>query len=139
VNADHVAGRVRLQAVREESVWLEQVDRWNRKVSKLEKEHTIIPERLAKEVKLKTRVFGIPKVEPWLLPNKVRWDLCWDNQVVVGKVAAWVRETIQNTISNNYLASQTAGYLDRVGPSVKSARVYVNQGISLSWMEKRGK
>ena len=69
VNADHVAGRFRLQAVREESVWLEQVDRWNRKVSKLEKEHTIIPERLAKEVKLKTRVFGIPKVEPWLLPN----------------------------------------------------------------------
>ena len=59
---------------------------------------------------------------------------------MVGKVAAWVRETIQNTISNNYLASQTAvGYLDRVGPSVKSARVYVNQGISLSWMEKRGK
>jgi len=109
VNADHVAGRVRLQAVREESVWLEQVDRWNRKVSKLEKEHTIIPERLAKEVKLKTRVFGIPKVELWLLPNKVRWELCWDNQVVVGKVAAWVRETIQNTISNNYLASQTAG------------------------------
>ena len=28
---------------------------------------------------------------------------------MVGKVAAWVRETIQNTISNNYLASQTAG------------------------------
>ena len=47
----------------------------------------------------------------------MQWELCWDNQVVVGKVADWIRETLQNTISNEYLASQTAG-LFRPGAKV---------------------
>jgi hypothetical protein len=40
----------------------------------------------------------------------MQWEVRWDNQIVVGKVADWIRETIQNTISNEYLASQTAGF-----------------------------
>jgi hypothetical protein len=51
----------------------------------------------------------VPKVGPWELPTNMQWELRWDNQIVVGKVADWIRETIQNTISNEYLASQTAG------------------------------
>jgi hypothetical protein len=41
----------------------------------------------------------VPKVGPWELPTNMQWELCWDNQVVVGKVADLVRGTIQNTIS----------------------------------------
>jgi hypothetical protein len=55
----------------------------------------------------------VPKVEPWELPTNMQWELRWDNQVIrlwlVSTVADWIRETIQNTISNEYLASQTAG------------------------------
>jgi hypothetical protein len=33
----------------------------------------------------------------------------WDNQVVVGPRATWIRETIQNSISTEYLRGQTTG------------------------------
>jgi hypothetical protein len=56
----------------------------------------------------------VPKVEPWELPTDMQWELCWDNQVVVGKAAdCWVRETIQSTISNDYLAKQMRVCYDR--------------------------
>jgi hypothetical protein len=48
-------------------------------------------------------------IEPWKLPTTMQWELSWDNQVVVGLVATWVRETIQNSTSNKYLRGQTAG------------------------------
>jgi hypothetical protein len=55
--------------------------------------------------------------------------LCWDNQVVAGKVADWVRETIQNnTISNDYLAKQTAG-LFRPGVEVEQESEHVCQEL----------
>jgi hypothetical protein len=51
-----------------------------------------------------------------------QWELCWDNQVVVGKAAdCGIRETIQNTISTEYLAKQTAG-LFRPGTKVVQAQ-----------------
>jgi hypothetical protein len=51
----------------------------------------------------------VPEVKPWELPTNMQWELCWDNQVVVGKVAEWVSETIQNTISNEHLAKLDCG------------------------------
>jgi hypothetical protein len=35
----------------------------------------------------------VPKVEPWELPTNMQWELCWDNQIVVGKVADWILDT----------------------------------------------
>jgi hypothetical protein len=51
----------------------------------------------------------------------MQWELSWDNQVVVGPVATWIRETIQNSISTEYLRGQTAGLFrsGREGPKRK--------------------
>jgi hypothetical protein len=55
----------------------------------------------------------------------MQWELCWDNQVVVGKVADdWVIETIQNTVANEYLAKQTAD-LFQPGAKVELKSEYV--------------
>jgi hypothetical protein len=80
--------------------------------------------RLVEKIKLPPREYAVPEVEPWELPTNMQWELCWDNQVVVGKVADWIRETLQNTISNEYLASQTAG-LFRPGAKVTQECEYV--------------
>jgi hypothetical protein len=98
------------------------VDGWSVKHRELEEKYDIIPDRLVEAIKLPTREHVVPKVEPWELPSptNMQWDLRWDNQIVVGKVADWIRETIQNTISNEYLASQTAAGLFR--PGVTTAR-----------------
>ena len=48
-------------------------------------------------------------VPAWELPTKRRWELRYDGQVVVGPIAAWVRETLQNAYSTRYLGRQTAG------------------------------
>jgi hypothetical protein len=60
----------------------------------------------------------VPLIEAWKLPTTVQWELSWDNQVVVGPVATWARETIQNSISIEYLRGQTAGLFrtGREGP-----------------------
>jgi hypothetical protein len=86
-------------ALGDELLWLERVDEWRARCEELEEKYIIVPERLVSENKLPVRVHVVPKVEPWKLPSNMQWELCWDNQVVVGKVADWVRETIQNTIS----------------------------------------
>ena len=50
----------------------------------------------------------------WDLPTKRNWMLMHDKQVVVGPIAAWVRETLQNGYSTRYLSAQTAGlYVER--------------------------
>ena len=126
VEADHVCGRARKMALGDELMWLERVNEWRAKCEELEEKYVIVPERLVNEIKLPVRVHVVPKVEPWKLPTNVQWELCWDNQVVVGKVADWVRETIQNTISNDYLAKQTAG-LFRPGVEVEQESEHVCQ------------
>jgi hypothetical protein len=42
-------------------------------------------------------------------------ELRCDNQVVVGPIATWRRETIQNSISTEYLRGQTAGLFRSAG------------------------
>ena len=117
VEADRVCGRTRKMALSDELKWSEQVDEWRAKSRELEEKYDIPPVRLVEKIKLPPREYAVPKVEPWELPTNMQWELCWDNQVVVGKVADWIRETLQNTISNEYLASQTAG-LFRPGAKV---------------------
>ena len=117
VEADRVCGRTRKMALSDELKWSEQVDEWRAKSRELEEKYDIPPVRLVEKIKLPPREYAVPKVEPWELPTNMQWELCWDNQVVVGKVADWIRETLQNTISNEYLAAQTAG-LFRPGAKV---------------------
>jgi hypothetical protein len=62
------------------------------------------------KVDIEKREYTVPLVEPWKLPTTMQWELSWDNQVVVGPVATWIRETIiQNSIPTEYLRGQTAG------------------------------
>jgi hypothetical protein len=106
VEADGVASNARLGAKKDEEVWDEKVrNRWNKKVEDLDSVHHVI----APKVSIAKREYTVPLIEPWKLPTTMQWKLSWDNQVVVGPVATWVRETIQNSISNEYLRGQTAG------------------------------
>jgi len=113
VEADGIAGDARLGAKRDEEVWDEEVSRWNSTVEELDSMHAIPP-----KVDIAKRVYTVPLIEAWKLPTTVQWELSWDNQVVVGPVATWVRETIQNSISIEYLRGQTAGLFrtGREGP-----------------------
>jgi hypothetical protein len=79
-------------ALGDELRWLERVNEWRTRCEELEEEHIIVPEGLVKKFKLPVRVHVVPKGEPWELPTNMQWELCWDNQVVVGKVADWVRK-----------------------------------------------
>ena len=55
----------------------------------------------------------MPAVRAWRLPTKRRWMLVHDGQEVVGPVRSWLRETIQNSYSLEYLTSQSAGLFTR--------------------------
>jgi hypothetical protein len=104
VEADIVAGNARLGAKQDEEVWEGKVSSWNKKVEELDSMHAIPP-----RVDIEKREYTVPLVEPWKLPTTMQWELSWDNQIVVGPVATWIRETIQNSISTEYLRGQTAG------------------------------
>jgi hypothetical protein len=39
----------------------------------------------------------------------MQWVLCWEDLEVTGPTATWVRETLQNTYSTDYLRKQSAG------------------------------
>jgi hypothetical protein len=93
-----------LGAKRDEEIWDERVNRWNKRVEELDSMHDVPP-----KVDIEKREYTVPLVEPWKLPTTMQWELSWDNQVVVGPVATWIRETIQNSISTEYLRGQTAG------------------------------
>jgi hypothetical protein len=93
VEADIVAGNARLGAKQDEEVWEGKVSKWNKKVKELDSMHDIPP-----KVDIEKRECTVPLVEPWKLPTTIQWELSWDNQVVVGPVATWIRETIQNSI-----------------------------------------
>jgi hypothetical protein len=85
-------------------MWEERVSRWNKRAEELDRMHDVPP-----KVDTEKREYTVPLVEPWKLPTTIQWELSWDNQVVVGPVATWIRETIQNSISTEYLRGQTAG------------------------------
>jgi hypothetical protein len=93
VEADIVAGNARLTAKQDEEVWEGKVSSWNKKVEELDSMHAVPP-----RVDIEKREYTVPLVEPWKLPTTMQWELSWDNQVVVGPVATWIRETIQNSI-----------------------------------------
>jgi hypothetical protein len=38
----------------------------------------------------------------------MQWVLCWEDLEVTGPTATWVRETLQNTYSTDYLRNQSA-------------------------------
>jgi hypothetical protein len=113
-------------ALGDELKWIERVNEWRTRCGELEEEYVIVPERLVNKIKSPVTVHVVPKVEPWELPTNMQWESCWDNQVVVGKVADWVREAIQNNISSDYLAKQTAG-LFRPGVEVEQESLHVCQ------------
>ena len=127
VEADGIAGDARLGAKRDEEVWDEEVRRSNSTVEELDSMHAIPP-----KVDIAKRAYTVPLIEAWKLPTTVQWELSWDNQVVVGPVATWVRETIQNSISIEYLRGQTAG-LFRTGREGPKRKCVV--GDMLRWRE----
>jgi hypothetical protein len=49
----------------------------------------------------------------WKLANNMQWVLCWEDLEVTGPTATWVRETLQNTYSTDYLRKQSADGLFR--------------------------
>ena len=104
--ADGVAGRVRDGLVRDLRRYEVQTAEWQRQVDARgggEEAEVEQPDW----VQLET-------VPAWDLPTKRNWMLMHDKQVVVGPIAAWVRETLQNGYSTRYLSAQTAGlYVER--------------------------
>ena len=99
--ADGVAGRVRDGLVRDLRRYEVQTAEWQRQVDARgggEEAEVEQPDW----VQLET-------VPAWDLPTKRNWMLMHDKQVVVGPIAAWVRETLQNGYSTRYLSAQTAG------------------------------
>ena len=59
-----------------------------------------------------------PAIKAWKLPTQRRWMLLHDGQEVVGPVRQWVRETLQNSYSLQYLTSQSAGLYTRGAEAV---------------------
>jgi hypothetical protein len=81
-----MCGRAKKMALSDELKWLERVNEWRARCEELEKEHRVIPERQANNIKLPVRVhiyylYVVPKVKPWELTFNMQWELCWDNQV----------------------------------------------------------
>ena len=68
----------------DELEWLDKVDGWSVKHRELEEKCDIVPDRLVEAIKLTTRKYVVPKVEPWELPtiDNMQWELRWDNQIV---------------------------------------------------------
>eukprot|EP00935_MAST-01C_sp_MAST-1C-sp1_P002386 g2386.t1 len=64
-----------------------------------------------------------------MLPTKRRWMLTHDRQEVVGPVTEWVRETLQNSYSLNYLTDQSAGLY--LAPADRRATVQVGSRLRM--------
>jgi hypothetical protein len=80
------------------------VDKWNAEVDRRERMGGI-----AKAVAKPVRARAVPLLPAWKLANSMQWVLCWEDLEVTGPTAKWVRETLQNTYSTNYLRNQSAG------------------------------
>jgi hypothetical protein len=62
--------------------------------------------------------WAVPLLPAWKLANSMQWVLCWEDLEVTGPTATWVRETLQNTHSTDYLRRQSAGlFRSQTGPS----------------------
>jgi hypothetical protein len=64
---------------------------------------------IAKTVAKPVRARAVPLLPAWKLANSMQWVLCWEDLEVTGPTAKWVRETLQNTYSTNYLRKKSAG------------------------------
>ena len=99
--ADGVAGRVRDGLVRDLRRYEVQTAEWQRQVD---------ARGDGEEAEVEQPDWAqVETVPAWELPTKRNWMLMHDKQVVVGPIAAWVRETLQNGYSTRYLSAQTAG------------------------------
>jgi hypothetical protein len=58
----------------------------------------------------------VPLLPAWKLANIIQWVLCWEDLEVTGPTATWVRETLQNTCSTDYLRKQSAGLFRSQAP-----------------------
>ena len=88
--------------------WDEQAREWERASRALEESGAWM--RTAPKP---VRQRAAPAVKAWLLPTKRRWMLLHDGQEVVGPVRQWLRDTLQNSYSLQYLTSQSAGLYTR--------------------------
>jgi hypothetical protein len=70
---------------------------------------------VAKAVAKPVRARAVPLL-PWKLANSMQWVLCWEDVEVIGPTATWVRETLQNTYSTDYLRNQSAGLFRSQAP-----------------------
>ena len=102
--ADGIAGSARKMAEKEEKEWVAQVDKWNAEVDRRERLGGI-----TKEVAKPVRARAVLLMPAWKLANSMQWVLCWEDLEVTGPTATWVRETLQNAYSTDYLRKQSAG------------------------------
>ena len=108
--ADGVAGRVRDGLVQDVRRYEAQTAEWQRQVD---------ARGDGEEAEVEQPDWAqVETVPAWELPTKRNWMLMHDKQVVVGPIAAWVRETLQNGYSTRYLSAQTAGLYVERGRSV---------------------
>jgi hypothetical protein len=104
--ADGIAGSARKMAEKEEKGWVAQVDKWNAEVDRRDRLGGI-----TKEVAKPVRARAVLLMPAWKLANSMQWVLCWEDLEVTGPTATWVRETLQNAYSTDYLRKQSAGLL----------------------------
>ena len=71
---------------------------------------------VAKTVAKPVRARAVPLLPVWKLANSMQWVLCWEDLEVTGPTATWVRETLQNTYSTDYLRKQSAGLFRSQAP-----------------------
>ena len=88
--------------------WDKQVTEWARACNALEESGAWM-----REAPKPVRRRAAPAIKAWKLPTQRRWMLLHDGQEVVGPVRQWVRETLQNSYSLQYLTSQSAGLYTR--------------------------
>jgi hypothetical protein len=110
--ADGIAGNARKQAEREDLEWNVQVDTWNAKVDRREAAGGVT-RPVVKPIRKRTASL----LPAWGLASSMQWVLCWENLEVVGPTASWVRETLQNSYSTDYLDKQASSRLDFSGPA----------------------
>ena len=107
--ADRVAGRISAAVVQEVRKWDEEVREWQRRVDAGDEEA---------EVPKPTRRRAAPAVQAWRLATRRPWMLVHEGQEVVGSVRQWLRETMQNAYSLEYLTAQSAGLYVGGAPEV---------------------
>jgi hypothetical protein len=106
------------------------VDKWNAEVDRRERMGGI-----AKAVAKPVRARAVPLLPAWKLANSMQWVLCWEDLEVTGPTATWVRETLQNTYSTDYLRKQSAlvSFAHRHLMVVLTAKHWLGKVLPLGW------